>query len=132
MTRLNQEGARLVADLSHAQKALYDQQAQGRQLQQKLEALQGAEQRSAMLEMRIQEKDANIKECKIQAADAAKEVAKFSEQVHRLEVELAAAHAKLAAQQIMTDELRNYMVRQQAAEEKAATQPPAPGAPAAR
>ncbi|MFD2274794.1 hypothetical protein ACFS07_36505 [Undibacterium arcticum] len=44
VTRLNQEGARLVADLAHAQSALYDQQTRGRQFEQKLEALQAVEQ----------------------------------------------------------------------------------------
>ncbi len=42
--RLNQDGARLVADLSHAHKALYDQQSSHRQLEQKIEALRTVEQ----------------------------------------------------------------------------------------
>jgi chromosome segregation ATPase len=45
VTRLNQEDARLIADLSHVQKALYDQQSHGRQLEQKLEDLRLIEQR---------------------------------------------------------------------------------------
>ncbi|MFC3106701.1 hypothetical protein ACFQAT_27345 [Undibacterium arcticum] len=44
VTRLNQEGARLVGELSHAQKALYDQQSHSRHIEQKLEALQAVEQ----------------------------------------------------------------------------------------
>ncbi len=44
ITRLNQDGARLVADLSHAHKALYDQQSSHRQLEQKIEALRTVEQ----------------------------------------------------------------------------------------
>jgi ACT domain-containing protein len=39
LTRLSQEGARLVSDLSHARKAFLDEQSQVRQLQPKLEAL---------------------------------------------------------------------------------------------
>jgi hypothetical protein len=37
VTRLNQEGARLVADLSHAQKALHDEGARIHRLEQRLE-----------------------------------------------------------------------------------------------
>lgn len=132
VTRLNQEGARLVADLSHAQKTLYDQQAQGRQLQQRLEALQAVEQRCSTQEAKIKEKDAEITERKSQAADTAKQAAAFSEQVHRLELELAGTHAKLTAQQTIADELRNYLARLPTAEEKATAQPPATSAPAAR
>lgn len=57
VTRLNQEGARLVSDLSNAQKPLYDQQSHGRQLEQKLEALRTVEQHGKTLEARLADKE---------------------------------------------------------------------------
>jgi DNA repair exonuclease SbcCD ATPase subunit len=122
VTRLNQEGARLVADLSHAQKALYDQQSQSRQLQQKIEVLQSVEQRCKTLEVQLNEKDAVAKDLKSQAVDTSKQAAEFSKQVHRLELELTAACSKLEAQQTMTTELRAYMDRQEAPREKVPNQ----------
>ncbi|WP_211455451.1 DNA-binding protein [Collimonas antrihumi] len=116
VTRLNQEGARLVADLSYAQKALYDQQSHGRQLEQKLEILRPIEQRCKTVEAQLVEKDTHIKELKRQAADALKQAAEFSQQVHRLELELTTAQAKLDAQQVATEQLRAYMERQGASE----------------
>ena len=109
ITRLNQEGARLVADLSHAQKMIYDQQANRRQLEQKLEALQAVEQHGKLLEAQLNEKDAHVKEIKSQAADESKRAAEFSKQAQGLAVELAAVRATLEAQQTMAAELRKYM-----------------------
>ena len=43
ITRLNQECARLVAELTHARHALQDEQKSSRQLGQRIEALQTAE-----------------------------------------------------------------------------------------
>ena len=71
VTRLNQEGARLVSDLSHAHKALYDQQTQGRQLEQKIAALQAVEQRATMLEAQAEDKEAQIRALKTQLEVAA-------------------------------------------------------------
>ncbi|MDE2430908.1 MAG: DNA-binding protein, partial [Burkholderiales bacterium] len=112
VTRINQEAARLVADLSHAQKALYDQQSHGRQLEQKLESLQAVEQRCQLLEAQFQEKDAHAEQLKVAAAEALKQAADTSARMHALELELATAHAKLETQQTMAEELRAYMKRQ--------------------
>lgn len=114
VTRINQEAARLVADLSHAKKALYDQQSHGRQLEQKLESLQAVEQRCQLLEAQVQEKDAHAGQLKVAAAEALKQAADTSARVHALELELATAHARLETQQTMTEELRAYMKRQDA------------------
>ena len=104
ITRINQEATRLVADLSHAQKSLYDQQSHSRQLEQKLGTLQAVEQRCQLMETQLQEKDVHVDQLKTESADSAK-------RNHSLELELAAAHAKLQAQQTMAEELRSYMKR---------------------
>lgn len=114
VTRVNQEAARLVSDLSHAQKALYDQQSHGRQLEQKLESLQAVEQRCRLLETQVQEKDAHAGQRKVAAAEALKQAADTSARMHALELELATAQAKLETQQTMAEELRAYMKRQDA------------------
>lgn len=116
VTRLNQDGTRLVKDLSHAQKMLYDQQSHGRQLEQKLEALRPIEQRCKTVEAQLVEKDTHIKELKSLSTDASKQAAEFSQQVHRLELELTAAQVKLDAQQVATEQLRAYLERQGASE----------------
>lgn len=118
VTRLNQEGARLVADLSHAQKSLYEQQSYSRQLAQKLEALQAIEQRCKTVEAQLEDKDAHIKELKGQVAGATKQVEELARQIHGLELTLATAQAKLEAQQAMSEQLRAFMGHQGASEEK--------------
>ena len=114
VTRLNQEGARLVADLSHTQKALYDQQAQGRHLEQKLEALQAVQQRCMILELQASEKDKHTHELQNQLAETTKEATDLQLQVHSLQVDLATARAKLELQPTMAAELCLYLESQQA------------------
>lgn len=105
MTRLNQEGARLVADLSHSQSA----QARCRQLIQKLEALQAIEQHAKSVEARLADRETVILVQKEQIDAAAATVASLSGQVRDLELAQATAEAKLAAQQGTVAELRAYL-----------------------
>lgn len=105
VTRLNHEGARLVADLSHAQKALYEQQARGRQLEQKLEAIQVAEHQGKAVAARLAEKEFQA-QAQLDASNVKTE--ELVSQVRDLELALAAADAKLAAQQEVTMGLRAY------------------------
>lgn len=117
VTRLNQEGARLVADLSHAQNGLYDQQTRGRQLEQKLEALQAAEQQGKVVAAQLAAKES---QAQTQLEASRTKVDGLVNQVRDLELALAAASAKLAAQQEVTAELRAYLeARDRVAENKA-------------
>jgi chromosome segregation ATPase len=109
VTRLNQEGARLVSDLSHAQKALYDAQGQIRRLEQKIESLQPFEQHAAQLAAQLAQRDQQMTEFREKQNQAAAHAEKLAAQVHGLQLELATAQAKLAAQQEMTDALRTYL-----------------------
>lgn len=118
VTRLNQEGAVLVADLSHAQKSIYEQQSHHQQLEKKLELLQSIEQRCKLLEAQISEKESVTQERKNQLDDALHQAAEFSKQVHCLELALATSNAKLEAQQSLTTELRAYLERQSSPEDK--------------
>lgn len=109
VTRLNQEAARLVGDLSHAKKAFYDEQGNSRQLLTKLEVLQNVEQTCKILEAHVVEKDAQAKELKLQLAEAAAQSSIVNKLMYDLQLELATSQAKLEAQHAMMAELRTYM-----------------------
>lgn len=102
ITRLNQEGARLVADLTHARQALQDEQRSSRQLAQRIEALQAAERRNGVLQAQMQ----GLQE---QLAAATVKIEELQDQVRGHELAAAAAHAKLAAQEGIVTELRGYL-----------------------
>lgn len=106
VTRLNQEGARLVAELSHVQKALYDEQTSTRRLVQQLDALPMAKQQVAILEMQLTEKEAQSNEMARMIADLRDGLKARDAQVHTLELALAAAQAKLEAQHAILSQWR--------------------------
>lgn len=110
-TRLNQEGVRLVADLSHAQKALYDAQTQLRQLEQKVDTLQGAEQRAAMLAEQLQDKDRQVKLGLERLTALTGECETLAARHRTLELELVTTQAKLDTQRVIADELRQYVMK---------------------
>ncbi|MDE2310527.1 MAG: integrase, partial [Betaproteobacteria bacterium] len=119
LTRLNKEGARLVADLLHTQKSLYDQQTYGRQLAQKLEALQAVEQHGKTIEARLADKEIQVQTLKGQLDISISKEEALRGQVRDLELALATTNAKLAAQQGVVAELHTYLeARGQSAEEK--------------
>ncbi len=102
VTRLNQEGARLVADLSHAHKAQREQDDRIRQLEKRIETLQPFEERCRLLEVQTAQQDTLVCNLRSQLADAGKDM-------HRLHIDSAAAAAKLETQQAVTAELRSYL-----------------------
>ena len=115
ITRLNQEGARLVADLSHAQKALYDQQSQGRQFAQQIVTLQDSAQRASV---QFAGKEAQAVAQQEQAAAAVAKAKVSSAMVRELELALATAQATLASQQEIVTELRAHLASCVAAKDK--------------
>lgn len=106
ITRLNQEGARLVANLSHAQAALYDQQAQGRQLAQQVAALQEAARQASAL---IAGKEAQAADMQEHAVTAGAKAEASADRVRELELALATAQATLASQQEVASALRAHL-----------------------
>jgi len=109
VTRLNQEGARLVADLSHAQKDLFDQQTQYRQIEKKLDQLRAVEQQLKMLEASAIDKEAQNTVLREQLAMSDIKESELKGQFRKLELEVAAAEAKAGAQQSIVTELRTYL-----------------------
>ncbi|WP_151639304.1 DNA-binding protein [Noviherbaspirillum aerium] len=118
VTRLNQEGVRLVSDLSHSRKSLHDEQTNSRQLAQRLESLQDAEQRARVLEVQLAEKTVLSDRLTEQLAAAAAQAEAFSRQVRELELSLATTQARMEAQQALNEELRSYLKQQQKRTEK--------------
>ncbi|HEY0847454.1 MAG TPA: DNA-binding protein [Noviherbaspirillum sp.] len=110
ITRLNQEGARLVAELTHARHALQDEQKSSRQLTQRIEALQAAERRADVLQAQVQA----LQE---QLTAAAAKVEGLAGQAREHELAAVAAHAKLAAQEGIVTELRGYLANRPAGSE---------------
>lgn len=109
MTRLNQDAARLVGELSHAKKQVYDQQLQLHQLTQKIDSLQAVEQQYKVLEVQVSEKNAHVDSLREQLALATSKVDDLTNRNREIELALATMQAKLDAQQGFTTELRAYL-----------------------
>jgi len=112
VTRLNQEGVRLVSDLSHARKSLHDEQANGRQVAQRLEALQEAQQRGRLIEVQLAEKTVLSERLTEQLAAARAQAEGYARQIRELELSLASTQARTEVQQTLNEELRNYLKHQ--------------------
>lgn len=112
VTRLNHDGVRLVAEISHAQQALYEQQTRARQTEQKLELLHTIEQRNKQLESQVDEKDVHLGNMRTQIADLTTQISSTTEQLHQRQIELAILQAKLETHEALSSELRSYLDRE--------------------
>jgi len=113
-TRLNQEGVRLVADLSHAQKALYDEQSHGRQLTRQLAALQSAAQSAQVIAVQLADRDAQVITLKERMVAETGNLELASSRIRELELAMAATQATLEAQRELVAELRAHLSTQDA------------------
>lgn len=102
VTRLNQEGAKLVADLSHAKQALYEQQSIGREQAKRIEQLRA-------LEAQLAGQAAHLQAATDRLVGADKLIEELTAQVRERELALVAAQATLASQQGITAELRSFL-----------------------
>jgi chromosome segregation ATPase len=101
-TRLNQEGAKLVAELAHAKQALYEQQSAGRAQAKWIEHFQA-------LEAQFAGQAAQLQAATERLAGADKGVEELTGQVRDLELAVATAQATLAAQQGIAAEFRSFL-----------------------
>ncbi|MYM92326.1 DNA-binding protein [Duganella vulcania] len=109
VTKLNQEGVKLVADLSHAKQALYEAQRLAREHEAKLEKIPALEQKLQGAQEKSADSDARIEHLtnQLQAADShAKELAG---KVRELELALASARATADGQLGLAAELRRLL-----------------------
>ncbi|MBC3917087.1 DNA-binding protein [Undibacterium sp. CY18W] len=109
ITRLNQDGARWVAEISQAKKTIYDEQASHRKLSDQVDALRIVEQRAKALEPQLAEKDSKIRELEALIHQHAETVNSQKEQLHRMEIDQASAMTKIEAQQNMMAELKSVL-----------------------
>lgn len=109
ITRLNQEGARLVADLTHTRGALHEAQEQARKASQKLDALQAVEQRNGELTAQLAEREAQTHALREQLASEMGKAGTLAAQVRDLELALAQSQARNEAQQGIVAELHAYL-----------------------
>nr|WP_082221630.1 DNA-binding protein [Herbaspirillum chlorophenolicum] len=107
--RVNQEGVRLVADLSHSQQALYDQRSVVARLQQKLDTLQEVANRNQMLESQLADRNAVTEKLQASLAGAEQENATAAQLLQKAEIERAALQAKLEAHESLSAELRAHL-----------------------
>lgn len=120
-TRLNQQGAKLVAELSHAKQSLYEQLTQNRKLEQKIDTLQSLHLHAADTERQLAGKIAEAELLAEQLGGANNQMAPLKAQVRELELMLAQASAKVQAQEQIGEQLRIYL-------DKIATTPATSGA----
>lgn len=113
ITRLNQEGARLVADIAHTQKSLYDQELLGRQRAQQIEVLQESAQKSKVMAVQLAALEAQVSALGTQQKAAAKDAQASLTRAHGLEVSLATAQATLTSQNEIISALRDHLAEQE-------------------
>jgi chromosome segregation ATPase len=108
-TRLNQEGAKLVAELSHAKQDLYAQLTRGRKLEEKIDTLQSLHTHAADTERQLASKIGEAELLAEQLLAANDQITTIKAQVRELELSLAQADAKLQAQEQIGEQLRAYL-----------------------
>ncbi len=118
ITRLNQDGARWVAEIAQAQKTIYEEQTNYRKHNSQVEALRVIEQRAKLLEPQLNEKDALIKELKARLIDFSSRDGEHQQQLRQIELELNAANAKINAQEMMMAELKTLFRESMKPEDK--------------
>ncbi|WP_334186697.1 DNA-binding protein [Noviherbaspirillum sp.] len=108
-TRLNQEGVRLIAELTHTRQMLHDAQENGRRLAQGLESLQAKEQQALVLEAQLAERNAQVQQLAAQLSATGAAVKDLQSQIRTLELSLAQSQTKSDAEQGLVAELRAYL-----------------------
>jgi len=109
VTKMNQEGAKLVADLSHARLAVYDAQRLVREQAAKLEQIPALERKLHVAQEKFADKDGRIEQLnhQLQAANANGE--QLAGKVRELEIALAGARATADGQLGLAAELRRLL-----------------------
>ena len=106
VTQLNQDGAKLIAELSQSQKSLYEEKNQSRKTQIELNTQRAMAQRAAQMKTQLIEKNARITDLQDQNADVLAQNKALDTQISSLQLELATISAKLEAQQLMMAEFK--------------------------
>ncbi len=108
ITGLNQDGARLVAELSHAQKSFYDLQIAERKHISEIDSLKGAAGHIPLLESDLATKEDAIVELKNQLSEASRQNNELKAQFHEQQMELVKSLAVMETQKIIMDDLEGH------------------------
>ena len=108
-TRLNQDGARLITELTHARQSLSASEENSKRQVRELESLRATAARHDVLAAQVADRDSQAQDLRQQLAAVAEKRDNLVDQVRVLELALAAAEAKSAAKQGVTTELRAYL-----------------------
>lgn len=111
ITAGNQEAIRLASDLAHARATLEDQLANARQMQKKMDRLSEVVQQKELLEAQLRDRNALIAQLQSRLVAVGESYDASARQLHACERDLAAATARLDAQQSLSRELRGYLTR---------------------
>lgn len=107
ITRLNQEGVRLIAELSHARQALAEHQTLAARREQQMEALQQVASAKLVLEARLAARDEALAALQCQLGKAEEDAATARQQWQQGERELAAVRARLETHEALLQEWRS-------------------------
>jgi len=113
VTRLNQDGVRLVADLSHVRQTLHEEQENGLRLMKKIDSLQSTEQRNGALVVQHTDKEEQMFALNQQQQTTSEQVRSLSTQVRGLELALAQSKAKYEPQQSLVSEFRALLEKRE-------------------
>lgn len=125
VTRLNQEGVRLIAELSHARQALAEQHTLATRREQQMEVLQEQASAKRVLEAQLAARNEALTQLQARVISAEEEAASARRQWQQGERDLAAARARLDTHEMLLKEWRSHSTAEQ--EKQAA--PPAPKEP---
>lgn len=109
ITGLNQDGARLITELSQAQKSIYDLQSTERQHVSEIESLRVATGRIPLLESDSEFKNTTIAELKRQLNEVSEANLGLCGQIQSLQLELAKSTAVVKTQQQMFARLDEHL-----------------------
>jgi chromosome segregation ATPase len=105
-TRLNQDGARLIAELGHARQAQHAEEEKGRRLGRELDELRAVKARHDAQALQLADKDAHAGQLQEQLAEANKKHEESVARLHDAELALAQSRATAEAQQGTIADLR--------------------------
>jgi chromosome segregation ATPase len=108
VTGLNQDGARLVAEISQSKKSLYELQGLERQHISEIELFRIAVSSIPQLEAESSKKDSIITDLKDQLIGVSNDRDTLNNQVHSLQLELAKSTAVLETQQMMLGKIDEH------------------------
>jgi DNA repair exonuclease SbcCD ATPase subunit len=109
VTGLNQDGARLVAELSQAQKSIYDLQSSERKHISQIESLNATASRVVLLESESATKDVAISELRNQLTEISTQTESLKSQLHEKQLELVKSLAIVETHKTMMADLQGHL-----------------------